>query len=673
MRDRAASILLRVAVAVAAIVLATDAAAFFGVEFASNLHSDAANTILLAVESVRTRSIVAPSWYWANGDLWVLAPHLYAIPLVAWWGAGPKQLLVTVIVGFAVDVAALAWSYRRLGASPLAAALATAVTLVAWSHMHVLYVYVELAYGFITTTYVVLFALFAVLTARVARVGEERGRDARVVGAASAAFMFLLAVGNPTRGLVFGVAPLAVAFAWPWRGIRLGARVTGALAAAAGWVAARVVYHDVLLPRITRSSPTGLVDLVVESPAQIAANLKMIAGGLFEACGATGRADALAVPTAIVLTLAFARVAAEVVSSRALTKIRFVCVAALVQLAGVAAPLVAGNLMVTPLSVRYLMPSLLTLLGLAALLAAGDLRGEGPRARVSAAWVALVPIAAIASLTRVLGGCASDDATGRCARRPPHAVLAAELSRRGLAHGFASYWNANVVTLFSDGRTHACGVIFGAHLVPYRWNTSLDCFDRRALPDRFYVVERTEERAWSRPALAAMPPPIERFRVGDDFDVSVFATTDATIDWLEVPLPEGDALKMPLHLRATHPQIARGEVVAEGGALVATGKDGALVSGPYLVLPKGRYRAVWIGSGVEDATGELVFDATVDRAKIELAHRTVEAAEIAAVHDGLLVSLDFELASTVRGVELRVFARGGARVKLDELVLDRAP
>lgn len=660
----------RVATAVTLLVLVADGIYLYALKFAAAIHSDASNTLHIAVESVRTRALVAPSWYWANGDFWVLGPQLYAIPVVALWGIGVKQLLGVVVFGFALQLAVLSWAYRALTPSWLPSVVAAAVTLIAWSRIHVLFVYIELAYGYTATTYVAFFALFAAFVTRT----TERGGRLVSLGLACAAFELVLAVQNPTRGLVFGLFPIGVALVWPWRALPLRARGTVFVAAFTGWVWARVIYRTYLLPTITLSIPSGHLDFVVKDLEGIAANVKMLGRGLLALSGSTEGFEPTHVPVLLVTVTAIARVVVEVFSSRTLTRLRFVCLGACLQFTAVLGPLTIGNLMVTPPSVRYLMPSMLAFYGLATLLAWDDLRRAGVRRKLATAWLALLAIGAFCSLRTVLGAYSLEyTKSGQWANRAGHAELATELSRRGLRHGFATYWNAGLVSVLSSGATKTCGVGFGRLPIPYKWNTDVGCFDTKKLPDRFYVAFRNDERkALEWMMKQWVEEPMDRFVVGDEFEVLVFKTTPASTRWMDAPIPEGEHIHFPLRFRITHPQVGRVDTVVreEDDTIVLTGVEGWAAYGPFLTLPPGKFRVTWFGSGI-DSEGTLTFDIVTEYGKHVFGERKLTATSIGKTEGGKIVEIDIDLPKQVQGIELRIDSKGGARAVIEAVSVEK--
>ncbi|HEX7843712.1 MAG TPA: hypothetical protein VF469_39835 [Kofleriaceae bacterium] len=629
----------------------------YGLHFFAWIESDASVPALLAAKVLQAKLPVVGDWYYANGDVWVLAPHLLAILPVAVLGLSPVSLLVAVVTGFVVEVVALARLYARLCGERWVGLFAAMVTLMAWSQAHVAFMYIQLAYGFLTVVYLLVFGAFGVLAE------SAPARPGRWV--AAGLFVALVAVQNPTRGLAFVLAPILVGCVWPWRGFGLRSRLAAAAAAAAGWAIASVVYTALLQHLVQFSVPSGHIDFVLKDADGIVDNLGMLARGLAVLSGGTDEPSARAVPGVLVMAGAIALACREVFAARAITALRFVSVVVLAQLAGVLVPLLAGNLLVSPSSVRYLMPSLLAVFGLAAMLAVRTLgEADAWRRRLATGWLVLIPVAALLAAPSARPP-VPEKYVWPNARELHH--VAKELGRRGVTHGFSSVLNANILNLEANGRSTTCPVYFANVLVPQRWLADTSCYVPAALGDRFYVVTDHDDR--DEAALrASLPAPVERFHVGKTYEISVFRTTDTSLAWFDLPLPDGDHLALPLRLPATHLQLHRGAVAAEAGKLVATGHDGYVVYGPYLRLPKGTYEVVWRGHGV-DSPGEITFAVDVRFGQEVLARKSFPAREIG--DRAPLVELSFTLDRMTDVVEFPVFSAGGARIALDELVLEK--
>jgi hypothetical protein len=203
--------------------------------------------------------------------------------------------------------------------------------------------------------------------------------------------------------------------------------------------------------------------------------------------------------------------------------------------------------------------------------------------------------------------------------------------------------------------------------MPRRWLADTACFAAAALPERFFIVaDQTDE---VRQAIrATLPPELERFSAGDTYEVYVFRTAGAPLDWLELPVLDGELATFPLRFPATHRQLIRDKAAADAGELLATGEPGTVLFGPYVALPKGSYAASWIGSGVGSG-GRLTFAARAGSR--DLAPPAVrEAADLSGRH-GELVRLSFTLKRARTDIEFPIQSADGGRVSLHELVIER--
>jgi hypothetical protein len=648
---------LRIAFFATALIFAAVAVYLYAFRFFAWLESDAAVAALLGEKALHARSPVVADWYYANGDVWTLQPHLLAIVPIAILGVGPASLLIAVVLGFALELVVLVKLYHRLGGERWIAIFAAMATLMAWSNAHVAYAYIQLAYGFMTTLYLMSFTSFAVL----AEDAPARRWRVAVAGLLVAA----IAVQNPTRGLAYVLAPVLAGCLWPWPAFRVRRRLALAAAATAGWMLAFVIYTRLLSPVVAFSIPRGHVEFVLGGAVRIKANLAMLGRGLSLLYGGDVELGVRAIPGAVIVAGAVALVGREVFASRSFTALRFVSMVVVAQLVCVLAPLIVGNLLDGPEAVRYLMPSLLAMFGLAVVIAVRALAETGTVwRRIAIGWLASVPLAALV---------AAPDA------RPPRptrylwpdaaelANVADELVRRGLTHGFAGNLAANLVTLDSRGAALTCRIAFRNVIMPERWLADTSCYTASALPDRFYVVAYQGDDD-SNVIRATLPPETERFRVGDTYEVYVYRTRDTSPAWLDLPLPDGELATFPMRLPANHLQLIRGTVAVEAEDLVATGQPGAVLSGPNIELPKGNYTATWIGHGIE-SSGELAFAVTSRRRRV-LARAVLDARRIPNDR-GELIRLAFTIDRPQNRIEFPIESAAGARVSLHELVIEK--
>ncbi len=388
--------------------------------------------------------------------------------------------------------------------------------------------------------------------------------------------------------------------------------------------------------------------------------------GLSGLCGGSADLGLRAVPGALVLAGAFALVIREALRSRALTALRFVCAIVLVQTAIILLLLVAGNLLVDTESSRYLMPSMVEALGLAAILAVRALDDAARRwLRGGAiAWLVAVPVVAVAAIPGTAPPLAQRYVwpdTDELAK------LSGAIVERGLTRGYAIVQGANLLTVDTGGKALVCPIHFEGIIWPERWLTSTECFAKRTVPDRFFIVVDRDEhsRAAVRATLAA---PAEVFSVGAAYEAWVYRTADVSLAWLDLPLPSNDRSVFPLHVAATYPQIRRGKVAVDGNRLVATGETGPVVYGPYIQLPRGNYTVTWRGNGIP-SVGEVKFLAVAGGQDILDQSRFLPS-ELPTT-PGPMGRLRFKLLEPRDLIEFMVYSQDGGRVALDELVIER--
>jgi hypothetical protein len=629
----------------------------FGFAFSRWIECDASVSVLLAAKALHAKTPVLADWYYANGDVWVLAPHLFALLPVAILGVGEPSLLISVLIAFVIELVVLGKVYARLCGQPWSAGLGAIVTLMAWSSAHVAFVYIQPAYGFLATLYVVLFGALALSAV------NASARSARWI--AIGGFAALIAMQNPTRGLVLAILPLVVACAWPWRGIPGRRRLAIAGIVVAGWLVALIIYIEIFERYVSFSMPRGMLDFQLQGASGMLANLKMLGRGLTLLCSDSPQLDLRTIPGLLVLAGALVIVCREVFASRAATALRFYGFVMLAQLGLLLVPLITGNLLQSPASARYLMPALLPIVGLAAMVAARTCCEAGARwgRRIAVGWLAIVPVAAAIAVPSTRPPTPQKYIFPNA---PELADVAAELAHRGLTHGFSSVLNANILALEARGAVLVCPVYFVHVLIPQRWLADTSCYTASALPDRFFVVADHDDRDVAA-LRATLPPPIEHFSVGATYDVSVFRTADMSPAWLDLPLADGDQARFPLLLPATHVAFHHDKVAVETDRLVATGGEGYVLFGPYMKLPPGKYTLIWIGRPIE-SPGTIFFIAAADVGNHELARVTRATS---ALSPGELARITFELDRTRADVEFSVFSAGGGRVELDELIVER--
>lgn len=508
-------------------------AVFFARTFPNFLHSDMAIEVLMGARAIAGKTPVPPDFYNVNGDVWIFGSHWWAALFIPLFGISPTTILGANVLGLLVELAVLTWCFRRLGGSVLAASFGAMVTLFPWSTIQMQFSYVELSYGLLATLCLVPLVVYArALDAR------PPDRPAHIDLTAASLALFLVSLQNPTRAIICDLAPLVAACLWPWRDKPARSRLRIAGLATAVWFVANVSHRWVLRKHVLFSPmPRGV--FVVQGLDGVTRNLELLAKALVALASPREDVAASAIVGFIVLAGAVAVPVRTALSrSRAYDPIRFLGLALLVELALVTGAMVVGNLLSDEKSARYLLPSLLPLLGLACIsavgTAAGALSTSEPRARLAAVWLCLLPMVGALATSRRIVGRREVFAEADPAKQKR---VAEELVRRGLRRGFATYWNANVLTVLSNGNAVTCPVEFGESLAASRALVTATCFDKTTLPSQFFIVAGAAEREAATHAMDKTlgAEPVERFSVFGEFDVSVFRTADSSLTWLDAP------------------------------------------------------------------------------------------------------------------------------------------
>lgn len=522
------------------LVFVVHAVLFFTRTAPNFLHSDAATTILLTMETLTAKSPLVRNYYYVNGDYWIFGGQWIAGPLILLLGVAPKTLFATNAVALALEVLVLAWGFWTLDRSLLRAVFAAVVTFFSWSTVHMHFAYVELAYGVLTTCHFVVFILYA--RALAPRPEGEPPRARRRAAALAVTLFFLFGVQNPTRALAFELVPLLAGCLWRWDSPSSRAwRRRVALVTSGAWLVALLVHRLVLKPLVTSAVQVGMS--LGLRPFGILHNLDLLLRGTLTMTAPRDDLPWSAVLGLAVVAGAVTLVIAFALRSRTYERTRFVAVVLLAEVAFVLCLFIVGDILGGPMTMRYLMPGLLPLIGLGCLVAARDVtdteaRGAGGELRwrrLAVGWLCLLPIVAGVATSRRVSGAREVYVEADPVKLQ---AVADELKRRDLRHGFATYWNANSLTLLSGGSAKTCGVAFRDGIIPRKWLVDTDCFLASRFPASIYVIAAPGEHDVATRALAAVtfPAPLDRFVV-DGFEVRVFRTADCPVAWLDLVRP----------------------------------------------------------------------------------------------------------------------------------------
>ncbi len=501
---------------------------FFGPAFADLVNSDAAVPPLLAAEMLRTHAWVPSSWYYVNDDIWVLGPQLDALPFVLAWGPGSRALAAGNLLGLAVSGVCVFLLCQRLVGNRAAALLVTLGVLAPFSQIQVDMVYVQLAYGWIFGYLcLLLFLVLCILECTASSIHEMLSRPLLWV---YAVLVLLLFAGNMARGLVYWMVPvlgvcLLEAHAGRARARSLAVALATVVAAALGCVlhfALRAGLHVQAWDALFRTKSGLVTKLRVACeglPLLVGAPPALGSGWL----SPEGSLAALRVAcyglAAIVLVLVWRRASTLPAGMRVGARV------ASLLFASVTVAFLVSRMVSSPLAIRYLLPP--ALLGLLTLLSAFGQR-LGPR---SATFLGVTAVFATAFVGGGVFRTSGPRLVPPCAGESRLCASLAMARSNGLRSGFATYWNANALTLASEGHVGVCPISPDPPLKPERWLASSACLAPERYRDGFLVLLSATEKQGPTAAgvVATLGEPSRRESAGT-FEVWTYGASE-TRDW----------------------------------------------------------------------------------------------------------------------------------------------
>ncbi|MFO0599160.1 MAG: hypothetical protein U0228_27880 [Myxococcaceae bacterium] len=654
------------------------------VTFRYEVHSDSAVKVLLAEEIVRSGQLFPHDWVYANGDVYAFFSHTLAIPLIPLFGAG---FTTHALVGLTISLALLWVTWRLLAELNFARWKRLAVLALIGSGISSLLaenLFGQATYGFIIMLHGGVLALALAFIRRF----DERVASRRLL-IVLAGVSVLLTWNNPKRALVMltvpflttclsaGVVTLAAAGDWslarvrrlPWAWLGL-AQV---LAFAVGWALAHVFAQQVTTidPAAVTMwlPPDGIWRNSVLSGLGLLAQLGGVPAANGPVVSMWGVYETVRLVLGVALLWGVIKAVRELVGSPQ-TPAGFVALFTALSAALSLLFFVFTTLpdMSSPLaSARYMVPSLF--LGLVLVpQVLGDTPGAGGRA--SAIFAGAVAAVAVCGFTTLaLPGYGStgskwEEAMNRGATR---VRLVEFLEQHHLQYGYATYWNANALTMLSEGRVRVRQVTSDAMPSPTRIHGSRQWFRAEEWTGpTFLLYTQQELKRVDRPLLEARMGSAAEVLSFDEFRVLVFPKNLATLPgWSDRAAPVQQFQVNP----ATPHRIGRYQAVdAVFGSLVsARAEAGELLFGPFLWLPRGHYRVSFDLAG-EGEGGLATLEVAARQGALKLVKDTFTAQPRGPK------SYEFEITEEEeKWVEFRALATGAGVVTVWGTTLEKLP
>jgi hypothetical protein len=515
-----------------ALFVSTTAWFFFGSAFGAVTDSDSAVSALLAEEILRTGQPVPQTWYFVNAEIWTFGPQYLALPFVAALGLTPLALKLGNLLALCTMLWFIALPVQRITRSwPFAGIVATGM-LACYSALQAQMIYAQPAYGWFCAQ----FALLIFLSLRIQDESQALLIPPRRPHWTLIAYVLVvlnLVVESPLRAMAYWIVPFfAICVAAPVSRRRANGLMLATGATLVLGVAIRYALAAHLL--IIRS----LAATFLGPPSTWAIHATNVLQGLPVMTGddATWPSLATFVGFGSVARISFLAAAAAAVAIAvplgrrvANPECRFVARLAAALLAIVVATLIVGQLAVNFSAIRYLLPpAILCLVAFMSLLwCAWGVRSKRLMA-VATIFVLIfcggaVPFVAKWSARATTPGC---DAPAFSCR------LQAVLSQNGLRKGYATYWNANVTTLASNGRLAVCGLRLKPQVQPHRWLVSKTCFDPPEDPRYFIALTRPEIQQSGRQKLIADVGVPDQVVDEGTFEIWIYQSAKANTAWL---------------------------------------------------------------------------------------------------------------------------------------------
>lgn len=120
----------------------------------------------------------------------------------------------------------------------------------------------------------------------------------------------------------------------------------------------------------------------------------------------------------------------------------------------------------------------------------------------------------------------------------PRQPITDYLVTQGLRYGYATYWNAGVVTILSDEKTHVSAILLTAPITPFRWLGPAHAYDANAFHGRtFLLLTDQEYEGLDRSSLNAYLGPPQAVQSFSGYRIIVYGFNIAAKlpNWREIP------------------------------------------------------------------------------------------------------------------------------------------
>jgi hypothetical protein len=530
-------------------------------------HSDSAMFNLLADEIIRTRQFFPSDWYYVN-DIWILTPHLVIVPLALLFHQ-PFMLHATACFVFAILFAGAL--YLLCDASGLKRTdflFAISLLFTGLSPLFAENLFGQFAYGgSVASTFVVLALVFSTLQAY-----NERDRSSLRLRSCLLVIFLSTVMASGVRGLLLDVLPSIATLAivtlilpreGPQPVFRLRAVLYVGLLIIAAAVLGMMCFIAIRAGVHFQNYASGAHYVDYE---QLKSNIGIFAEGFLKFTGAmpTPNKDLISVYGFITayrlfwFGLALLLPFGLLFWYRRITNpnFQFLIVYYVFSFVVTSYVYVFSSLAENVFTFRYLIsPCILAIILI--VYAIKELRVRYGAAWACLALAACLPIYA-SSYSQMIAPYFKANVRPMIGTKHrigsflhhenPQQPLADYLVSQNLRYGYATYWNAGVLTILSSGKTRVNAIQLTAPILPSRWLVSAHAYAASTFRDRTFLLLTDQEYSTINGAsLGAYLGPPESIRSLPGYRIMVYGFNIAAKlpNW-ELPDWENSNVKLPV-------------------------------------------------------------------------------------------------------------------------------
>ncbi|WP_217578011.1 hypothetical protein [Mesorhizobium sp. GbtcB19] len=645
------------------------------VEYRHLFHSDSAVKVLIAREIVVSHDFFPPDWYYGNNDLMVLFGHLFALPAMIFLPAG---FTVHAISGVVTSILVLHSIWLATGLSPIGRTQRTLITASMAAGISGLLaenLYGQASYG--TILYISLYSIYFLIKLMRARSTTKVVLWTVLLGALIAASFWT----NPQRGIVTIGMPLIAAALWSLyrTGIHQGG-VTRAswlgvvISICTGMGGGTLLYGATIAHVNNVSRDTSAVqwlpyDKIVSNLAVLGKEALIIFGGLPPGgSGLLSLAGLYGALRLIVAVMLLSLIVRSVATSggKPGDEFRPLAVYGSVALLSVCLLQLATtipNLTDPTNSSRYLVPSFV-MMAIVALATPLDTR-QRPIGSIA------VAVIFAGLLTSAYPAFVRSDVQSRVhwdqqvSRATDWPSLAAYLQDNGLHYGYATYWNAGLLSVLSDEHVLVRQVTLDGELpMPMHFLSSNRWYRPDAWTGETFLLLTQDEANgvdWGR--LTELGSPVTRKLQFGNLGIFVFGENIAAkVPGWDPQFNQAVTFHANAHALT---QVGSLQERGDGKALVAPPQSqGALYYGPYVNVAPGAYRLTFDLEANGKPATVVRIDAASSPGGTVLAEK-----ELTESHGPQQLLFSIDRTSTM---EFRVWALGNGEVAFKSVTIQRA-